>query len=208
MIERKINMIKELLNSHKGKFNFYQKLPPCVKRHIPELDGDHYQQKQVSVDTQRFDWLTKNLDVRGMRVTEIGASIGYFSVRLGAEFNASVFAYEPIAHYSTLINLFCELCNLGDRVKGVNKGVSINDIEDLPEGDLIVSLNTLHHAGSSYDTDLVRDISDWRGYAIDYLKELNKKYKFLFLQTGNVWKGKVIFISEETVSFVKGLLVD
>jgi len=191
-----------------NRFGISSLRTPCVLDVIPKNFKIDYHPKQIALDEPRFNWIIQNVDVAGKRVFDLGASLGYFSLRLASEYDAHVYACEPISVYADLIQMFTKICRLEDRLQVKKNSITIDDLDSLPETDLFLHLNILHHAGVQYDQHRVNSIEDWRKYSQDYLQKLSEKTNVLLIQFANVWNDTVIFDSSETVPFTKELLSD
>jgi hypothetical protein len=207
-MDPRVSELQSLLKQNAGRFGNYQVLAPVAFSRIAGLSEFDYRQTQVALDEPRYRWLTENLDPSGFRVSEIGASLGYFSLMLAAEYEAHAAAYEAIDAYSRVTAIIADLCGVGDRVEAVPASVSLHDLRSMPEVDLAISLNVLHHAGSSFDVALVSGASSWRSYAQRYLSLLAAKATYLFFQVGNVLNGRSLFDDETTLQFLQRLLQD
>ena len=186
----------------------YQVVPEVVLRHFSAAEQPLYRQEQLALDAPRFTWLRDHLDCTGMVAVEIGANLGYFSIRLADSCGATVHAYEPIAAYAKAVNLMAQVIGLGARVHGHAEPVPLEKVAALPACDLMVSLNVLHHAGRSFATDVVRDENSWREYARRYLSACAGRAKWLFFQTGSTMGGSALFPSADAVPFTAKLLED
>ena len=82
MPRQDVEEIVERLRSSVGQFGFYQTLPPCVLDVIPKDFNLNYSPKQIPLDEARFNWMVQNIDVAGTHVFDLGANLGYFSLRL------------------------------------------------------------------------------------------------------------------------------
>lgn len=201
-----IARLTALLATDAGRFANYQTLPPVAAARLPGLARTSYRQQQLSLDEPRYHWLTQELNVSGMKVLEIGASLGYFALSLAAEHSVQATAYEPVPAYSEACTLLAEICGLARRVTCVNAAVGLDDLEGLPEVDLIIHLNVLHHAGTVYDAKQVRQMGGWEAYVVEYLWRLSTRANHLFLQTGNVSDGDALFPGERTLPHLLDVL--
>jgi hypothetical protein len=172
-----------------SKHGSYQMLPPCVaslEEGLPRSSGTS------RWDDRRYEWFERAMDLplADRTVLDIGANIGYFSLRLAGEHSASVLSYEPHAPHARAIAFLRGFCGLDpDRVRIEPRGVGLRDIPSLPKASLIVLLNVLQHAGQDFDADLVPSIAHWRRYAVEYLHALRGRAPRLFFQLGYTWLG-------------------
>lgn len=198
--------VASLLKKDTGRFSNYQKIPEFVIEKIPELKKIDYCQRKIELDSPRYKWLRKHFQCNDFTAVEIGANLGYFSMTLAEEYNAKITVYESIPEYAKICQILCRIANLQDKIQVHDKSITIDDLKSIPFSDLMIHLNVLHHAGSSFDGEKIGSISDWHQYARQYLLKLSEKSSYLFFQTGNMWKNKPLFPSEIAVSFVAKLL--
>ena len=198
--------LKDLLGERYGRFSHYQQLPPCVNHKAEHYISDTYTQSQVSLDAARYDWLLKQVQPKNMSVVEVGSNLGYFVLRISSEFNAIVEAYEPVSSYAKATLLMAQLCGVNKRVICNARGVLKDELTTLPQSDLIIHLNVLHHAGIEYDCKSLLKIGGWENYAVDYLSLLRENGKRLFLQTGNISSEERLFPMEESIPYMHSLL--
>jgi len=205
----KLNMSKlvDLLISE-SKHGSYQTLPPELITKIPNLKKYSFSKR---FDKQRYDWFSKTIDFRNKKVLDIGANVGYFSFCLNHDYNCENYAYEINKKHVEAISLIKEELDIYDeRFRCVNQGVTLNEISNLPDVDIILLFNVLHHAGDDFAKEEVLDINKWKQYAINYLKALSEKSKYLVYQAGRSWMGKAQYFCEETevVNYQKNILAE
>jgi len=198
--------IAKLLEKDAGRFSNYQQIPPIILEKFPMLKNIDYRQKQVDIDTARYNWLKNQYKKSDFTAIEIGANLGFFTLSLAAERNASVIAYEPIPEYAAACQALSQMSHLSHKVNVSDTALGIEDLKSLAKADLIINLNVLHHAGSTFDVDSVKSVAEWSNYAKKYLIQLSQKASYLFFQTGNMWNNQPLFPSEAAVHYVKKLL--
>ncbi len=70
---------------------------------------------------------------------DIGANIGYFSFRLASEKNALITIYEPHDQHIKAIESIKSILGIpGKKINCVNRGVGLDDINNLPEQDIVL----------------------------------------------------------------------
>lgn len=202
-----LQRLNRLLATESVRFAAYQELPEALLQAVPSLRALPYKSRQLALDGPRYRWLLQCLGSRReFSVVEIGANLGFFSLSLAADRDARATLYEPIGPYVETVGLLADLAGLSGRVVCHASGVGIDDLETLPEADLLISLNVLHHAGTVFDVAAVEAANGWRAYAERWLAAASFKYRMLFLQTGNKSTGPALFDSAEAVPFVRGML--
>jgi len=178
--------LEQLLISQ-SKHGNYQMLPTVLINKIPEL-GKYSQSRRF--DDRRYQWFSEKLNFTNKSVLDIGANIGYFSFRLAIEKNAKVTAYEPyLKHFDAIKSIKTILELYDDQITPINKGVELNDIENLPEQDIVLFFNVIQHAGEDFDCKYVHNKTEWEKYAIEYLHRLTYKAKYIVFQQGYTWLG-------------------
>jgi len=99
-----------------------------------------------------------------------------------------------------------ELMGLSHKVKFANQSISLDGLTKIGPTDLIICQNLLHHAGSIFDIEIVKE-RGWISYASDWLKVLREKSKYCIFACGfkdkrpSYWKASRIdkpglFLSE------------
>lgn len=202
-----LDVLKGLLIT-RSKHGNYGMLPPALLKVDPSLSAYSNSNR---LDQQRYDWFSKKINFKGKRVIDIGANTGYFSLRLATEYNSTITAYEPFEPHYRSIELSKRILNLADdRFSVVNEGVSLDKISSLERVDIILFLNVLQHAGEDFDAEHVRNLEDWRGYAVKYLNKLKGVGRYLIFQMGYTWLGHEdkICKDEDNLDYTKEILAD
>lgn len=78
---------------------------------------------------------------------DLGANLGYFSMRLADRFGTTVDAVES-THADRLQEIVDE--NGDERVRVVRQNITVEFLESLPEYDVILALSVLHHLDIPY----------------------------------------------------------
>jgi len=206
--KKKEEHVANLLQIDVGKFGHYQQIPPAIIKKAPGLKNINYNQDQVELDSERYAWLKSVYRGANFDAIEIGANLGYFSLSLAAELGASVEVYEPISVYMEVCKILSRLSGIECLIHIQNNSLEAKDLKFLRNVDLIINLNVLHHAGCTFDIDMVQTRSEWEVYAKRYLTLLSHKTRYLFFQTGNTWKGQSLFSGENSIHFLFELLND
>jgi len=94
---------------------------------------------------------------RPFTVLDIGANLGYFSLRLAEDFDCTVLALE--GHYSSWLRDVLNK-NGNDRVIAVSRTATLDDLRtlaDVEHFDLTLALSVTHHVGASY-SDVLKQV--------------------------------------------------
>ena len=202
-------IMKDLIDtlSFKGRFSHYQELPPCVLKRLVDFDSNiNYKPAQLPLDSSRYSWIISNLNMKNLNVIDLGANLGYFSVRLASESNANVYAYETLYEYAKSIGVFSKVCGLSNNLKVIQESINLENINELQIVDATLHLNVLHHAGIFFDHEKVTNIDDWYSYAVEHLRSFSAKSEIMVIQIGNMWNDKVLFDSQYSVDYICELL--
>ncbi len=168
------------------KHGNYQQLPPTLP---PEILSQVYHYDSVRLESARFEWLDSHSVFKNKKILEIGANTGYFSIRAASERGASSIAYEPDPKLAEAMRIISCMCNTDNNIEVRSEPFTLTKPELLPQADLIINLNVIHHAGFDFDQETVKKIDDWKLYAIEYLKRLTGIGPLMVFQTGYTWGG-------------------
>lgn len=180
-----IENLKELIRGTTRHGN-YQQLPPCVPQEILAEFTDY---KTIRLDEARFDWLASYKIFDHKSIVEIGANLGYFSLRAVSERGATSIAYEADSKLVEAINYIASLCKLDKKIEVRNEAFTINHPIELPQADVLIFQNVLHHAGFDFEQEVVPTIADWEQYAVRYLQRLTNVAPIMVFQMGYTWGG-------------------
>jgi hypothetical protein len=203
-----LKQLNELIPQEKGEHHNYQDLGSLVQvlSGEPYLLG--YQHEQIPLDQERYQWLrTRIASAAGVcSVLEIGGNLGYICLRLVQELGIRATCLEPIEDYVRISNLLAKGFGLEHLYQSRRAFVLWDNIEELPQADVLINLNVIHHAGRVFDCDVVTRLGGWAAYVQSYLKKLALKGRYLFFQTGNTWPGMRLFHNTEAPEFLSGIL--
>lgn len=174
----------ERWSSH-GKHRNYQQLPDFISSDFgisAPID------EQWRGDTSRLHYLRSRLDFHGARVLDIGANTGFFSLSLAHDEQAIVTAVEPDADNLRFIQWIGEHYGLSNlATSGIP--ATLETLDALPDSDIILLLNVLHHAGDDFDGHLVKRTEELKDYLAAYLSKISRKCTTLIFQMGYNWCG-------------------
>lgn len=115
----------------------------CVSRGVRECESRY---EMIASVAERFR--------RPFTVLDIGANLGYFSLRLAEDFDCTVLAVEGV--YSDWLRDVLDR-NGNERVIAASRRASLQDLRilaDVEHFDLTLALSVTHHVGASYSDTL------------------------------------------------------
>ncbi|MDE1181278.1 class I SAM-dependent methyltransferase [Paraburkholderia sp.] len=192
MSSSNINTARERLVALYGevsKHSAYQTIPDFVSR---ELGYQETIQSNWRGDRNRLDYILKKLSpAAGQRWGDFGANTGFFTYTLAHGFPQTHFtAIEANDKHATFQREIKAIFEVGN-VDMLNKAVSFDDLPALPEFDVLLHLNVLHHAGADFDRQYVSGEADFPAYAVNYLRQLRATNRAMVFQIGsNLWGDK------------------
>ncbi len=182
--EKFVTAINEFSRQRHCQHGNYQEIPPSIPVELRQRLPDY---PKTRLESARYDWLDSYGIFAGKKIVEIGANLGYFSIRAASERNARVVAYEPDHVLASTMALIAKLSGVSDRVEIRSEPVMLNRWPDLPTSDLVINLNVIHHAGRDFDNQYVKTIEDWQSYAMKYLEKFLTVAPLMVFQTGYTW---------------------
>lgn len=168
-----------------GKHGVYQQLPAFLTRDFgirAPVD------ERWRGDRTRLDYLRSRIDFTGLRVVDIGANTGFFSLTLAHDDAAQVTAVEPDPANNAFLQAVGQHYGL-DRMQASATPVTLDTVGALPESDLVLLLNVLHHAGDDFDRTHVPDAGALAAYMTEYLARLARTTGRMVYQLGYNWCG-------------------
>jgi len=203
-----LSELNNLIPQEKKEHYNYQDLESLVQVLSGESHLVGYKQEQVPIDQERYQWLkTRIVSLPGVRsVLEIGGNLGYICLRLVQELGLRATCLEPIEDYVRISTLLSEGFGLDHLYQSRCAFVLWDNIAELPEADVLINLNVIHHAGRVFDCEVVARLGGWAAYAQSYLEKLASKGRYLFFQTGNTWPSARLFENTEAPEFLAGIL--
>jgi len=200
--------LKELIPQEKKEHYNYQDLESLVQVLSGEQHSVGYTHEQIPLDAERYQWLKARIaSLAGVHsVLEIGGNLGYLCLRLMQELGLQATCLEPIEDYVRISTLLAKGFGLAHLYKGRSAFVLWDNISELPQADVLINLNVIHHAGRVFDCDVVARLGGWAAYAQSYLEKLSYKGRYLFFQTGNTWPSARLFENTEAPEFLADIL--
>lgn len=204
--QENLEHLEQVLAEGDVRFSKYQSIPDFVRDKLVGLGGKIvYSPNQIDLDARRFQFLKTVLPREAVTVVEIGANLGYFGLSLAHDRPCKYIGYEPLEFCVSAASALAELGDVSSHCEFRNEPVDLKDIRNLPDADLIIELNVLHHAGALFDKDQMQKLG-WRAYGLARLKALRERSARLFFQTGNSAGNETLFQSIDAVEFVFDLL--
>jgi hypothetical protein len=203
-----LKQLNELIPQEKGEHHNYQDLASLVQVLSGELHQVGYQHEQIPLDQVRYEWLRTRIASRAgvSSILEVGGNLGYLCLRLVQELGLRATCVEPIEDYVRISNLLAKGFGLEHLYQSRRAFVLWENIDALPQADVLINLNVIHHAGRVFDSDVVARLGGWAAYAQSYLQKLAHKGRYLFFQTGNTWPAQRLFENTEAPEFLAGIL--
>jgi hypothetical protein len=172
-----------------SKHAVYQNIPRFVSEEIGYFETIN---ETWRGDTARYAYLKQVLPWAELAsVADIGANTGFFTLSLAHEFPGKRFAaYELNANHCGLMRAVQGHFSMAN-VEVHNEGLTAGTVDTLPQYDLMILLNVLHHMGADFDRQEPVDPENFRGHALAMLRQLRHKTRYLALQVGyNLWGDK------------------
>lgn len=141
-------------------------------------------------DTARYRLILEQLSIApGQVIGDVGANTGFFTLSLAHSHSQAQFlAYETNPNHADFVRLLADAFGMTN-VTVQPIAVDLAGIDRLPQHDILLHLNVLHHAGHDFDRDLVSSAQDFPGYAVSYLSRLRRKTAVMVFQMGSNWGG-------------------
>ena len=137
-------------------------------------------------ETARWECMTKQFDWEALRVLDIGANTGYFSIAaIKADANIVV-AIEGNQEHAKFIQLASELMSFQDRITVENRYFNFEERSDA--FDVALCLNVLHHLGDDFGDPLL-GIDEAKLKMKRNLQHLSQYARYCWFQLGFNWKG-------------------
>ena len=173
----KIENIEQLKKSYTDarKFGDYIRFPT---RLADELGVDQQGEDSFGIEARYQlvrDYLKDHQPLK--RLIDIGGNCGYFSLTLLDDgVVEEVIVYDVVPDILNFGTEAAKAMGLQDKCKFLEYSVSLDTLDQIPDADVIICQNLIHHAGTLFDQDLVSHMG-WDEYATSFLKALRAKYK-------------------------------
>jgi hypothetical protein len=203
-----LSHLNDIIPQEKKEHYNYQDLGALVHTLSGEPHIVSYKHEQIPLDQVRYQWLKARVGpLTAVRsVLEIGGNLGYLCLRLVQDLGVQATCLEPIEDYVRISSFLAQEFGLEHLYQARQTLVLWDNIPQLPESDVLINLNVLHHAGRVFDCEVVARLGGWTPYAQSYLEKLTHKGRYLFFQTGNTWPSARLFQNTEAPEFLAEIL--
>lgn len=178
---RVMHLLEPMLAA-RSKHSTYQALHPLVT----SLVGTEYLPPGKR-ESARWAFMSRRLPLQGLRVLDVGANTGYFSLGAVEAGAAHVTAIEGNAAHAAFIEGCADWLGWREKLE-----VQPCYFEFEPQGlryDLSFCLNVLHHLGDDFgDSGLTVDMA--RQGIVRHLQALSHRVRYCWFQLGFNWKGQ------------------
>ena len=195
-----LNLIKT-----KSKHSDYQLLYPTLSNLLSEADY----RPSGKYERERQSYMIKNCPLEGLRILDIGANTGYFSLAALDSGALHVTSQEGNAEHAEFIALSASCLAITEKILVCPSYFDFSESStQTSRYDLILCLNVLHHLGDDFgDGGISLDAA--KSEMINSLNRLSKSTKRCWMQLGFNWKGdryRPLFkngTKQELIEFVK-----
>jgi hypothetical protein len=182
-----IRDLLQVLYAQDSKHAHYQTLPEPLAHGLglnfeinEEWRGDRTRYRSI------LEWIP---DEDGLRILDVGANTGFFSLSLAHDRpRARITACEPNPTHARIIRLLASSGGYTN-LATTEMPASIARLEAFAPQDLVLHLNILHHAGHDFDCGEADSPEAFAGYGIRYLARLAGRTPRLVFQMGYNWGG-------------------
>jgi len=203
--------LDRLLNLYHNtsKHSNYQLLPTPLRALISH--------EQLTVRTrhekERFDYLSRHLDLRNKRVVDIGGNTGFFTIESLYHGAHEVFYYEGNKEHAEFVTDAAAVLGYESRIHVSNQYITFGDSLPFDNIDITYLLNVLHHIGDDYGDPAISRKNALQEISRS-IRLLAGRTMYLVLQLGFNWKGDRALplfnngTKRELIDFVEAASVD
>lgn len=172
--------LKKYYLSFRNEFGDYVRLPERLNKELELQDLT-----DVKGNKARYTYIKnflKNKEIEG--AIDIGGFTGYFSLSLlDDNIIRKAEVYDINSEKLNFGRKVSKYMELGDKIEFKEKKLTLDTIDNLPNGDLIVCQNVLHHAGDYFDKRLVAEMG-WEDYFHTFISKLSRKFDIGVISIG------------------------
>lgn len=160
----------------------YTRYPERIKMMDPSLSEN--EGPDVFGVNDRLDVISKYLSVRGGTAIDIGGNSGFYSLSLvDAGLLSSSVVYDTDVNALEAGRQMATMLGLSDKVKFVEKEITLENLKTVEPVDIVICLNLIHHSGKIFDIEEVAKLG-WGEYSERWLSELKRISKVSILGLG------------------------
>lgn len=197
--------LKNVLQKNKPHFGNYQELPSRVRHLCPDIK---YKKSQLSLDFPRWEFLMGQMRLDSVLAVEVGCNLGYFCLQIAQQQKCRAVGYEPVGEFVEAAGLMAKMLDVTDRCQFFEKSISLRNVKSLPQANLYIELNVLHHGGALFDVKRAAGSGGWQKYAVERLKRMRKRSERLLFQTGNSRGTETLFSPASSILTIRRILED
>lgn len=179
----KINELKYLYSQH-SKHSNYQ----ILSKRLSLIIGNEEMEVNSRLESERLEYILKNLNVKGKTILDIGGNTGFFSFELIENGAKNIIYYEGNKSHTHFVQIAAQVLNIEEKIQIVNNYYSFKDEFENKVFDLVLLLNVLHHFGDDYGEKEISIELAKQNILIQLNSLANKTSKMVF-QLGYNWKG-------------------
>lgn len=180
---KKIEELKTLY-AQSSKHSNYQ----ILSKRLSSILGNNEIEVKTRYETERLNFIMKNIEVEEKTVLDIGGNTGYFSLELLDARAKKVHYYEGNKAHADFVGLAASVLKIKKKLEITNEYLSFENELKGESYDLVLLLNVLHHLGDDYGNQQM-SIELAKQNIIKQLNSLADKTTFLVFQLGFNWKG-------------------
>lgn len=139
-------------------------------------------------ESERLEYILKNINIKGKSAVDIGGNSGYFSFELLERGLKDILFYEGNEAHAKFVSLASKFLEVQERIDVINKYFIFEDELVNQKCDIILLLNVLHHVGDDYGDSKI-SLEYAKNEIIRQLNNLADKTSILVFQLGFNWKG-------------------
>ncbi len=172
----------ESLLAARSKHSTYQQLHPLVEKLV---SPEH--QASGKRESARWAFMSTRLPMQGLRVMDIGANTGYFSLGALVSGASHVTAIEGNTAHASFVQACSDWLSWSSKLEVQPRYFEFES--EGPRYDLSFCLNVLHHLGDDFGgTGLSMDLA--RKGIVSHLQALAYRSRHCWFQLGFNWKGQ------------------
>ncbi|SDM01887.1 class I SAM-dependent methyltransferase [Halarsenatibacter silvermanii] len=161
----------------------YLQLPERLARRLDLENKSDY--KGVKARCSFIKSYFEDCDFRD--IVNIGGNCGHFSLSLLDEDLAEeAKIYDIKEDMLAMGRKIAAAMELSERAEFEQKMIDLDKLDSLPDADVLICQNVIHHAGDYFDEELVKEMG-WGAYIRKFLERLRPKYGAAVLAVGFKW---------------------